>query len=172
MLPEYFSQQQKAIFAMQPHYVLKENWVHRKGSKMDISTLQPILSTRQGENDFSLYGDGPSIAESRYLHLFLGLSLVDRVPNDPCHFLYKLVMARLRLVGFKYNDILAICKCSENTRRHWARVLKSGDAKLIAQVFGLTSRGKLTPDSLVLSFFWERSMSSRARCSPPARWIF
>ena len=115
---------------------------------MDISTLHPILLPNKGHSLFSLLGDQKEISASKYLYLYLGTCLVDRVPNDPGHFLYKMVMARLRLVGFKYAEIRQVCPYCENTIRNWSRILARGDAQEVANAFGLNSRGKLTTDSL------------------------
>ena len=115
---------------------------------MDINTLHPILLPNKGHSLFSLLGDQKEVSDSTYLYLYLGACLVDRVPNDSEHFLYKMVMARLRLVGFKYAEIRKVCPYCENTIRNWSRILERADAQEVAKAFGLNSRGKLTPDSL------------------------
>ena len=115
---------------------------------MDINTLHPILLPNKGHSLFSVLGDQKEVSASKYLYLYLSTCLVDRVPNDPGHFLYKMVMARLRLVGFKYAEIRQVCPYCENTIRNWSRILERGDAQEVAKAFGLDSRGKLTPDSL------------------------
>ncbi len=115
---------------------------------MDISTLHPILLPNKEHSLFSLLGDQKEVSDSNYLYLYLGTCLVDRVPNDSAHFLYKMVMARLRLVGFKYAEIRKVCPYCENTIRNWSRILERGDGQEVAKAFGLNNRGKLTPDSL------------------------
>ena len=113
----------------------------------DDVLLHPLLPPRKGHSAFSLLGNAEKPEMCTELQLFLGVQPVDRFPNRPDHFLYKLAMARLRLVGFRYADIQRVCPFSENTLRKWARVLQSGSAAEISRTFGLASRSKITPDA-------------------------
>jgi hypothetical protein len=82
--------------------------------------------------------------EDLLIDLFVGLIRIDRVPNDPQHFLYKMLVARLRLKGFQLKALCQLFALSENTVRHWAAVLLNGSAEKVAEVFGILPKGKLT----------------------------
>ena len=72
---------------------------------MNINTLHRILLPNKGHSLFSLFRDQKAVSDSNYLYLYLDTCPADRVPNNSDHFLYKMVMARLCLVGFKYAEI-------------------------------------------------------------------
>lgn len=106
--------------------------------------LQPILLPCKTDNSFSLYVDRTE-SPSHY-YFYLGVILIDTVPNDKNHVLYKLLCARLRLAGFYLKGLSETFMYCEETISKWAKVLNRGDAKEIAKVFGFTCRGKITPE--------------------------
>lgn len=110
---------------------------------MNDFTIYPVLPLVNSTNVFSLHSDHIDHAQSKYLYLMLGICIVERVPNDPNHFLYKMLVARLRTAGFKYKEIQRVFKVSENTIRKWAKALNSGSGMRVARVFGIISNGKL-----------------------------
>jgi hypothetical protein len=74
------------------------------------------------------------------------LTLVDAVPNEREHFLYKILCSRLRLAGFQLTGLSkTFCYCEETISK-WSKVLHKGDSREIAKVFGLTGSGKITPE--------------------------
>lgn len=106
--------------------------------------LQQILLPFKHEQSFSLYVDRTE-SPSHY-YFYLGVILIDAVPNDRNHVLYKLLCARLRLAGFYLKGLSETFKYCEETISKWAKVLNRADAKEIAKVFGFSSRGKITPE--------------------------
>ena len=74
------------------------------------------------------------------------MSLVDTVPNDRSHFLYKLLCARLRLCGYHLGGLSETFGYCKETISKWSKVLSSGNASLTAEIFGFSNRGKITPE--------------------------
>ncbi len=114
--------------------------------KINITALnlQQLLLPCKCGCSFSLYVD--SVKNPTQYYIYLGLSLVDTVPNNSCHFLYKLLCARLRLSGFRLEGLSITFGYSKETISKWSKVLNSGNASLIAETFGFSNRGKITPE--------------------------
>lgn len=108
------------------------------------NNLHPVLIPAKRSCPFSLHTDSGDIESSTFIELHIGVICLERVPNERSHFLYKMLVARLRLNGFQLKGISKMFDYSENTIRHWAEVLRSGSANEVAQLFGLMHKGKLT----------------------------
>ena len=108
------------------------------------TNLHPVLIPAQHSCPFSLYTDTGDIESCTFIELHIGVICLERVPNERSHFLYKMLIARLRLNGFQLKGISKMFNYSENTIRHWADVLRSGSADEVAQLFGLMHKGKLS----------------------------
>jgi hypothetical protein len=111
---------------------------------MNTENLQQLLLPCKPDCNFSLHVD--SLINPKHYYFYLGVVLVDTVPNDRSHVLYKLLCARLRLAGFRLKGLSSTFGYCEATISKWAKVLNRADAKEIARVFGLTVRGKITPE--------------------------
>jgi hypothetical protein len=111
---------------------------------MTIENLHHLLLPCKRDCKFSLYVDRVDTPEHYYF--YIGIILVDTVPNDRTHVLYKLLCARLRLAGFQLKGLSRTFAYCEETISKWAKVLNRGDAKEIAKVFGLVCKGKITPE--------------------------
>lgn len=111
---------------------------------MDRVILQQLLLPCKKNCKFDLLTDNPS-APTQY-YIYLGVVLVDSVPNNKKHFLYKLMCARLALAGFKFEGLAETFQYSSKTISKWAKILDAGDAREIADAFGLGHRGKITPE--------------------------
>ena len=111
---------------------------------MIITNLQQLQLPCKSGCSFSLYTD--SITNPGQYYIYLGLSLVDTVPNNRSHFLYKLLCARLRLCGYNLNGLSETFGYCKETISKWSKVLNSGNASLTAETFGFSNRGKITPE--------------------------
>ncbi|MDP8217564.1 MAG: hypothetical protein P9M03_02435 [Candidatus Theseobacter exili] len=111
---------------------------------MNIENLQRLLLPCKRDCNFSLHVD--SLSNPKHYYFYLGVILIDTVPNDRSHVLYKLLCARLRLAGFQLKGLSSIFAYCEETISKWAKVLNKADAKEIAKVFGLTCNGKISPE--------------------------
>jgi hypothetical protein len=114
--------------------------------KINITALnlQQLLLPCKSGCSFSLYAD--SVKNPTQYYIYLGLSLVDTVPNNPNHFLYKLLCARLRLSGFRLDGLSKTFGYCKETISKWSKVLNSGNASLTAKTFGFVNYGKITPE--------------------------
>lgn len=111
---------------------------------MNIENLQQLLLPCKHNCNFSLHVD--SLENPGHYYFYLGVILIDTVPNDRTHVLYKLLCARLRLAGFQLKGLSRTFDYCEETISKWSKVLNRADAKEIAKVFGLTCKGKITPE--------------------------
>ena len=115
-----------------------------KATTMNMEKLQQLLLPCKPDCNFSLHID--CLDNPRHYYFYLGVILIDTVPNDRSHVLYKLLCARLRLAGFRLKGLSStFCYCEETISK-WAKVLNRADTKEIAKVFGLTCKGKITPE--------------------------
>ena len=106
--------------------------------------LQQLLLPCKKNCKFDLLTDNPSSPTQYYI--YLGVVLVDSIPNNKNHFLYKLMCARLALAGFKLEGLAETFQYSCKTISRWAKILNAGDAQGIADAFGFGHRGKITPE--------------------------
>lgn len=113
---------------------------------MNAHNLHPFLIASNGRCPFSLFGDSDDFDNCNFLILQLGVIQLEEIPNDKSHFLYKLLVARLRISGFRLKSLCELFPFTPNTIRSWVRILKSGDCEAIALTFGLQARSKLTPE--------------------------
>lgn len=111
---------------------------------MNIESLQQILLPCKDDCKFSIHVD--CLENPCHYYFYLGTTLIDTVPNDRTHVLYKLLCARLRLAGFQLKGLSRTFKYCEETISKWSKVLSKGNTGEIAKVFGLVSRGKITPE--------------------------
>jgi len=115
-----------------------------KEATMNVENLQQLLLPCKFDCNFSLHVD--CLENPKHYYFYLGVILIDTVPNDRSHVLYKLLCARLRLAGFRLKGLSSTFDYCEETISKWAKVLNRADAKEIARVFGLTRKGKITPE--------------------------
>ncbi len=111
---------------------------------INTSNLHALFLPCKSECSFSLYVD--RIENPSHYYFYLGLTLVDAVPNDRGHFLYKILCARLRLAGFQLAGLSTTFEYCEETISKWSKVLHKGNSHEIAKVFGLSCSGKITPE--------------------------
>ena len=83
---------------------------------------------------------------SDYYYFYLGVILIDTVPNDRGHVLYKLLCTRLRLADFQFKGLSSTFYYCQETISKWAKVINRADAKGIAKVFCLGCKGKIAPE--------------------------
>jgi len=97
-----------------------------------VENLQLVLTGGKGcATDISVH-----LSESGGSYLvFLGLALLERVPRDPRHFLYKLLVARLVNCGLGMRKLERVFGHDHKTLRAWADALRSGDAGRIQGAF-------------------------------------
>lgn len=131
------------------HYInnvlLKFNIIQKiKESPMNIENLQQLPLPCKLDSNFSLHVD--RLDNPAHYYFYLGVILIDTVPNDRSHVLYKLLCARLRLAGFRLKGLSSTFDYCEDTISKWSKVLNRADAKEIAKVFGLTCKRKITPE--------------------------
>lgn len=117
--------------------------------------LQHLLLPCKKGCKFDLFTDRPS--NPTHYYIYLGVILIDSVPNDKGHFLYKLMCARLALSKFKLGGLAETFGYTEKTISKWARILNTGDSPRIAEAFGFNHRGKITPD--IQSYIKRRYLS-------------
>lgn len=98
---------------------------------MSTVSLQLVLSGFKGATDVSIC----TTADSDYLYVFLGLALLERVPNDPQQFLYQLMIARLVNSGVSQREIVHSFNHDSRTIKSWAAAVLSGDIEQIMRAF-------------------------------------
>ncbi len=108
------------------------------------NVLQPILTPVKGAPDLVLSID-PEYPEE--LVVFLGLALLERVPNLREHPVFKMLLARLHNGGVSGQRLTDLFGVARSTLRRWGRALKSGDLDRIRDTFsGQGAARKVTPE--------------------------
>lgn len=103
--------------------------------------LQLILGPDKRNPCFCLYTD----EEENQLHVYYGLELLERVPNDRDSPAYRLLAARLYNAGVRVATLQAVFGLDRKTLRTWGLALRSGDREWLAQVLaGRWGRRKFT----------------------------
>jgi len=104
-------------------------------------SLQLILGIDKRNPCFCLYTD----ADEKLLHVYYGLELLERVPNDRNHPTYRLLAARLYNAGLRVATLEAVFGLNRKTLRSWGLALRAGDREWLAQVLaGRWGRRKFT----------------------------
>ena len=109
-----------------------------------VANLQLVLTGGKGcATDISVH-----LSESGDWYLvFLGLALLERVPRDPRHFLYKLLVARLVNCGIGMRRLERVFGHDHKTLRAWGDALKCGDCERIQRAFsGQGAERKVTAE--------------------------
>jgi hypothetical protein len=106
--------------------------------------LQPILTPVKGAPDIVLSID-PEHPEE--LLVFLGLALLEKVPNLRAHPVFKMLLARLHNGGVSGQRLTDLFGVARSTLLRWGRALKSGDLDRIRDAFsGQGAARKVTPE--------------------------
>lgn len=103
--------------------------------------LQLILGVDKRNPCFCLYTD----ADENFLHVYYGLELLERVPNDRGSPAYRLLAARLYNAGLRVATLEALFGLDRKTLRGWGLALRSGDREWLVRVLaGRWGRRKFT----------------------------
>jgi hypothetical protein len=107
-----------------------------------MNNLQLVLSGFKGATDISVHlGEDPD-----YLYVYLGLALLERVPNNPDELLYQLMLARLVNSGTSLRLLASQFNHAPKTLKSWGVAVLSGDIEEIINAF--SGRGpvlRMTP---------------------------
>jgi len=96
-----------------------------------MNNLQLVLSGFKGATDISVHlGEDPD-----YLYVYLGLALLERVPNNPDELLYQLMLARLVNSGASLRLLASQFNHAPKTLKSWAAAVLSGDMEEIITAF-------------------------------------
>ena len=107
-------------------------------------TLQPVLSSVKGTPDFVI-SISPKYPEE--LFVFLGMALLERVPQSKDHIAFKMLLARLYNAGVKVRLLVGCFGVAHTTLRRWGLALKSGNLQRIREAFsGQGAARKITPE--------------------------
>ena len=105
--------------------------------------LQQILGTDKRNPSFTICRD----IEGKYLHVYYGGELLEKVPDDRNHPEYKLMVAQLHNAGVKDVSLKKAFRTDRKTMERWGDALKSGDPELLVRVLaGRGAHRKLTPE--------------------------
>lgn len=107
-------------------------------------TVQPVLTGGNGTTtDLSVF-----LSEDEgSLLLFLGLALLERIPNCSEHLMYKMLLGRLVNNGVALRQLERTFGHEHRTLRNWAAALKSGDLDVMGRAFsGQGAPAKVTPE--------------------------
>ena len=106
--------------------------------------LQPILTPVNGAPDIVLSID-PEYPDE--LVVFLGLAMLEKVPNLREHPVFKMLLARLHNGGVSGQRLTDLFGVARSTLRRWGRALKSGDMDRMRDAFsGQGAARKVTPE--------------------------
>lgn len=107
--------------------------------------LQLLLCGVNAKTDICVFVD----KENKELYTFLGLALLERVPEDRESLLNKLLVARLANYGIPLSRLASAFHHDHRTIAKWAVAILTGDFDLIASAFsGRGPAGKLTGEML------------------------
>ena len=101
-----------------------------------MENLQPLLSSRKGIHSDLCVTVSPDNAT---LTVFLGVLVLERIPNDPSDFFYRLFLGRLINMGFKAATLQQVFSHDSRTLRRWAQATASGEPEEMIRV--LSGRG-------------------------------
>jgi len=108
------------------------------------TVLQPILVPVNGAPDIVLSID-PEYPDE--LVVFLGLAMLEKVPNLREHPVFKMLLARLHNGGVSGQRLTDLFGVARSTLLRWGRALKSGDMNRIRDAFsGQGAARKVTPE--------------------------
>ncbi len=106
--------------------------------------LHPILVPVKGTPDITLSIDPKNPDE---IVVFLGMALLEKVPLDREHIVFKMLLARLYNAGVSGGKIKEAFGVACSTLRRWGRALKSGDLERIRRAFsGQGAQRKVSPE--------------------------
>lgn len=103
--------------------------------------LQQILGTDKRNPCFTVSRDKTKLL------VFYGGELLERLPDDREHILYKLMVATLYNASINARHLQKAFNVDPKTMRHWGRTLEGGDPVEFVRVFaGRQAKRKLTPE--------------------------
>jgi len=124
------------------------------------AVLQPILTPVNGAPDIVLSID-PEYPDE--LVVFLGLAMLEKVPNVREHPVFKMLLARLHNGGVSGQRLTDLFGVARSTLRRWGRALKSGDLDRIRDAFsGQGAARKVTPE--IESYVRDRFRDLYGKC--------
>jgi hypothetical protein len=124
------------------------------------AVLQPILTPVNGAPDIILSID-PEYPDE--LVVFLGLAMLEKVPNLREHPGFKMLLARLHNGGVSGQRLTDLFGVARSTLLRWGRALKSGDLDRIRDAFsGQGAARKVTPE--IESYVRDRFRDLHGQC--------